>query len=71
MAVPVEPSAATFTAGIPTRIFDATKYDRSLFAYDVQPDGQRFLMLKEGDRHPNVVVVLNWVEELKRLLPTK
>jgi len=71
MAVPVEPSAATFTAGIPTRIFDARKYNRSLFAYDVQPDGQRFLMLKESDRHPNVVVVLNWVEELKRLLPTK
>jgi len=27
--------------------------------------------LKESDRHPNVVVVLDWVEELKRLRPTK
>jgi len=46
MAVPVESSAATFTGGIPTRIFDAKNYSRSLFAYDVQPDGQRFLMLR-------------------------
>ena len=41
--------------------------------YDVHPDGQRFLNLRvatQGDsaeRH--LVVVLNWAEELKRLVP--
>ena len=41
--------------------------------YDVAPGG-RFLMIKEGsnDRAPEpIVVVQNWVEELKRLVPTK
>ena len=44
--------------------------------FDIAPDGQRFLMLKEAvetdviaaERH--VVVVQNWTEELKRLVPT-
>jgi hypothetical protein len=40
----------------------------------VTPDGLRFLMMKEssaGDRsHPaSMVVVLNWLEELKRRIP--
>ena len=42
--------------------------------YDVSPDGQRFLMIKDSDQKaapPNIVVVLNWAEELKRLLPDK
>jgi hypothetical protein len=40
--------------------------------YDVSPDGQRFLVLKDdtADESPNVIVVENWVEELKRLVPT-
>jgi len=42
-------------------------------AYDIHPDGQRFLMLNmqgsEGPR-PKIHVVLNWFEELKRLVPT-
>jgi Tol biopolymer transport system component len=39
--------------------------------YDVSPDGQRFLMVKPaaGSEHLNLVV--NWFEELKRLVPTK
>jgi hypothetical protein len=46
--------------------------------YDVSPDGQRFLMIKgvttneQGQTPPseNIVVVLNWFEELKqRVLP--
>ena len=45
-------------------------------SYDVSPDGQRFLMIKEGgaDGPPapaSIVVVQHWVEELKRLVPTK
>jgi dipeptidyl aminopeptidase/acylaminoacyl peptidase len=36
--------------------------------YDVTPDGQRFLMVRDEDRSPpstRIVVVLNWAEELK------
>ena len=46
-------------------------------AYDISPDGQRFLMIKDGSGADaaaaprNLIVVLNWVEELKRLVPTK
>lgn len=34
--------------------------------YDVHPDGQRFLMLKTGDQASELVLVLNWFEELRR-----
>ena len=39
--------------------------------YDVAPDG-RFLMIQEGQRPPSasLVVVQNWLEELKRRVPT-
>jgi serine/threonine-protein kinase len=42
--------------------------------YDISPDGQRFLMIKavgadEGTPSPSIVVVQNWHEELKRLVP--
>ena len=41
--------------------------------YDIHPDGQRFLMMNmqgsEGTR-PRINVVLNWFEELERLVPT-
>jgi serine/threonine-protein kinase len=38
--------------------------------YDVSADGQRFLMVKDADQDvfsTNVIVAVNWVEELKRL----
>ena len=41
--------------------------------YDVGPDGQRFLMLKEDESAASTAqinIVLNWFEELKRLVPT-
>jgi serine/threonine protein kinase len=40
--------------------------------YDVAPDGQRFLMIKapgESEGSGQIVVVLNWSDELKRLVP--
>jgi serine/threonine-protein kinase len=40
--------------------------------YDVSPDGRRFLMIESADVPANtsgIVVVLNWAEELKRLVP--
>ena len=80
LSVPVE-TTATFRAGTPTTLFEGSYFSPSVGlagrTYDVSPDGQRFLMIKDapaGD--PNVAparitVVLNWFEELKRLLPTK
>ena len=40
--------------------------------YDVAPDGQRFLMMKRVDSTPtrSIHIVLNWHEELERLVPT-
>jgi Tol biopolymer transport system component len=39
--------------------------------YDVSPDGQRFVMVKDESGSGRLNVVLNWTEELKRLGPTK
>lgn len=44
---------------------------------DLAPDGERFLIMRPGERtmgersQAQIVVVLNWYEELKRLVPTK
>ncbi len=43
--------------------------------YDVSPNGERFLMIKAGGADdetptPELILVLNWFEELKRLVPT-
>ncbi len=41
--------------------------------YDISPDGKRFLMIKASEQEVTVTqinVVLNWFEELKRLVPT-
>jgi serine/threonine-protein kinase len=45
-------------------------------SYDISPDAQRFLMIKEGGADgtaapASIIVVQHWVEELKRLVPTK
>jgi eukaryotic-like serine/threonine-protein kinase len=78
MAVPVQPSGTTFAWGEPVELFKASYalFDGSERSYDVSPDGQRFLMIKEhvADGQdavpPPLVVALNWHEELKRLVPT-
>jgi Tol biopolymer transport system component len=43
-------------------------------SYDVSPDGQRFLFVKRGETDQaavptTLIVVQNWTEELKRLVP--
>ena len=77
MAVPVQTSAG-FAAGNPTPLFKGQYVvgpgGRS---YDVSPDGQRFLMIKaapvegaQGGPPARIIIVENWFEELKRLVPT-
>jgi Tol biopolymer transport system component len=76
IGVPVRTSGPTFSTGIPAKIFD-TKYVEPNPArhYDVSPDGQRFLMIKDSlvrDQHAtpaSMIIVLNWFEELKAKVP--
>jgi hypothetical protein len=77
MRVAIE-TGATWTAAAPVMLFDGPYYfgGGGIFgrSYDVSPDGQRFLMIKQGDGSdqsaapPSIVVVQNWFEELKRLV---
>jgi serine/threonine-protein kinase len=79
-AVSVEARGAGWSAGAPAKILEAQYFGGGLGAttigrtYDVSPDGRRFLMIKEGSGDqssapPQIVVVQNWHEELKRLVP--
>jgi hypothetical protein len=43
----------------------------SLANYDVSLDGQKFVMVKDEAGSGRLNVVLNWTEELKRLVPTR
>jgi serine/threonine-protein kinase len=74
VGVATQPS---FSMGKPRMLFQGP-YAQSPFPapfYDVSPDGQRFLMVKPPEQTASssltqIVVVLNWTEELKRLVPT-
>jgi len=67
-----------FRAGTPRLLFEAgyegtgPGFDGA--NYDVSPDGQRFVMVQASKVQQEAVtqinVVLNWFEELKRLVPT-
>jgi len=74
-AVPVQTSGSAFSAGEPAKVFDA-RYSTPFPPrhYDVPPDGQRFLMLKDsaaGDSNATLasMVVEHWFEELKAKVP--
>ena len=78
MAVPVDTTAG-FSAGKPHELFRGdylTSFGGYVRAnYDVSSDGQRFLMLQRVDADDTppsqITVVLNWLEELKRLVPVR
>jgi hypothetical protein len=64
----------------PKRLFDASQYRGFATGdphawFDVAADGLRFLMLQPvkdaAATPPQLVLVQNWFEELKRLVPTK
>jgi Tol biopolymer transport system component len=74
MAVPIE-SGQNFRAGVPRMLFEgpyvAPHPGRQTF--DVSLDGQRFLMIKStapggSAEQPQIVVVENWLEEVRRLV---
>jgi serine/threonine-protein kinase len=82
VTVPASPGA-TFAPGPPVKILNRKYYlgasllGLDLRGYDVSPDGQRFVMIKEPESPPpvtqsvNMVLVLNWVEEVKDRLPAR
>ncbi len=70
MSVPVETRPA-FKAGTPRLLFQGNYLGGS--NYDVAPDGQHFLMIKEKEAQAGskeVNVILNWFDDLKRRVPS-
>jgi len=69
-------SGSTLVAGRPEVLFEGAylPIGTGFRSYDVAPDG-RFAMIKLGDAGntsesaPNIILVQNWAEELKRLAP--
>lgn len=77
MAVEVA-TQPTFSPGKPVMLFEGTclasQFPQMGTAYDVPPDAQRFLMIREIENAPSgtqIVVVQNWFEELKRRVPAR
>jgi eukaryotic-like serine/threonine-protein kinase len=80
MAAPVtyEP---TLSVGPARKLFESRAYDWVIVgrAWDVDPNGQRFLMIRQPGAPQNstrrandrIDVVLNWAEELKQRVPTQ
>ena len=77
-------TSSTFSAGNPTKLYDTRYFPGDAErTYDVTRDGQKFLMIKDAARPEpaqtpagahapiNIVVVLNWTEELKARLPQR
>ena len=76
LVVPIDTEEG-FAAGTPEVLFEGPYLSEFPTGgqYDLAPDGQRFLMVKEGaatgDATPaEIVLVQNWFDELERLVPT-
>jgi hypothetical protein len=71
MAVTID-TVPEFSASAPKELFTG-RYESFRFSanYDITPDGDRFIMIKpEKKSEPTqIIVVLNWFEELKRRVP--
>jgi serine/threonine-protein kinase len=74
VAVETEP---TFTVGRSQIVFEGDYQMQMSISgdtnYDLSTDSKRFLMVKvsEQEAQPQINVILNWFEELKRLVPTE
>ena len=76
MAVPIQPGPG-FTRGNATVVVERPYFTAPVLgrSYDVSSDGTRFLMIKDTPASTgtasHLVVVQNFFEELKRLVPTR
>ena len=75
VSIDVEP---TFNPGNPALLFEAAHLRSTsgvARAFDISPDGQRFLMITQGSvgdstsTEPQINVVLNWHQELLERVP--
>jgi hypothetical protein len=76
MAVRVHAGREGFSVGAPRKLFDRPfPVQTGGRTYDVTPDGQRFLMVQVLEPLPEpateLILVTNWFEELRRLVPAK
>jgi len=66
-----------FSPGKPRLLFESTKFGGSTYqrCWDISLDDQRFLMVKREERPvkpvTEMILIQNWLEELKRLVPVK
>ena len=78
MVVPVQ-TTPLFRFGTPKELFQRTPARTTVFGltripWNISPDGQKFLMLKESSprRGPSKInIILNWFEELKQRVAVK
>ena len=79
MSVRVATNGSSFNNGQSEVLFEGPYAPESRCArsYAVAPNGRRFLMMKEDGRHHDdadasqIIVIRNWAEELKRLVPAR
>ena len=66
MVVQVE-TQPTFSTGLPTALFEVGGYNTNAqrTSYDVDRNDERFLFVKGSPEDVDIVVVLNWFEEVK------
>jgi len=76
--IAVNDTIPTFNPGTPRLLFEGVYLTDFHVArtWDITPDGQRFLMIKDDEGTPEtlaaegkLILVQNWFEELKRLVP--
>jgi serine/threonine-protein kinase len=75
MAVPIE-TEPTFVPGNPAVVFDENYVGYTTGRpYDIAPDGERFLMIKQAGADEGsateLILVQNWFQDLERLVPTE
>ncbi len=73
LSVPIQ-RAPQFAAGAPDVLFEGdylarARLDNNNPDYDIHPDGERFLMIRDEEPKKKIRVVLNWFDELERLVP--
>jgi len=74
MSVAID-TAPELTPAKPVLVFEGSYAEgRSLANYDVAPNDEGFIMIRQEqgrEARMDLEVILNWVEELKRLVPTE
>ena len=69
VAVETQPTFKAETPRILFEGFHTPAYMGLGTNYDISPDGQHFVMVESSGFENEIHVVLNWFEELKRLVP--